>query len=123
MDAEDLNRCMRSQSPDDAGADADDEDDAPDVQDHRHQHFMYGKSFGSDQEGQDGDAERDGMACTNDDPDDDDDPPSPPPLTEGPGGTGKWAPASKNWSKTLWIPTILRMRVSGSWLQCTPWTM
>ena len=33
MDAEDLNRRMRSQTQDDAGADADDEDDAPDAQD------------------------------------------------------------------------------------------
>ncbi len=44
-DTEDLNRHMRPQSPDDAGADADDEDDAPDVQDHRRQWFMYGESF------------------------------------------------------------------------------
>ncbi len=87
---------MRSQSPDDAGADADDEDDAPDVQDHGHQRFMYGESFGSDQEGQEGDAERDGVDHPDDDPDNDDDAPSPPPLTEGSGGTGKRAPASNN---------------------------
>ncbi len=79
MDAEDLNQRMRPQSPDDTGADTDDEDDAPDVQDRGRQRFLYGESFGSDQEGQEGDAERDGMASTNDDPDNDDDPPSPPP--------------------------------------------
>ncbi len=84
---------------------------------------MYGKSFGSDQEGQEGDAERDGVDRPNDDPNNNDDPPSPPPLTEGTGGTGKRAPASKNRSKTLWILTILRMQVSGSRLQRTPWTM
>ena len=121
MDAEDLNRCMRSQSPDDTRAN--DEDNAPDVQDRGHQRFMYSESFGLDQEGQEGDTERNGMARTDDDPNNDDDPPSPPPLTEGPGGTGKWAPASKNRSKTLWIPTILRMWVSGSRLQHTPWAM
>ncbi len=40
---------------------------------------MYGESFGSDQEGQEGDAECDGVARTDDDPDNDDNPPSPPP--------------------------------------------
>ncbi len=79
MDTEDLNRRMRSQSPDDTKADADDEDKTPDVQDCGRQCFMYGKSFGSVQEGQEGDAERDGMAHTDDDPDNDNDPPSPPP--------------------------------------------
>ncbi len=123
MDTEDLNWHMRSQTPDDARADADNEDDAPDVQDCGCQCFMYDKSFSSDQEGQEGDAECDGVDCPDNDPNNDDDPPSPPPLTEGTGSTGKWAPASKNRSKTLWIPTILRMRVSGSQLQCTPWTM
>ncbi len=87
---------MRSQSPDDARADTDDEDDAPDVQDRRCQCFMYSESFGLDQEGQEGDAERDSMDCPDDDPNNDDDPPSPPPLTEGTGRTGKRAPASKN---------------------------
>ncbi len=71
MDAEDLNQRMRSQTPDDAGADADDEDDAPDVQDHGCQRFMYGESFGSDQKGQKGDAECNGMDHPNDDPDND----------------------------------------------------
>ncbi len=83
MDAEDLNQCMRPQSPDDAGADADDEDDTPDVQDRGRQRFLYGESFGSDQEGQEGDAECDGVASTDDDPDNDDDPPSPPPSNRG----------------------------------------
>ncbi len=83
MDAEDLNRRMRSQTPDDAGADADDKDDAPDVQDCGHQRFMYGESFGSDQEGQEGDAERDGMDRPNNNPDNDNDPPSPPPPNRG----------------------------------------
>ena len=80
MDAEDLNRRMRSQTPDDAGADADDEDDAPDVQDCGHQWFMYGESFGSDQEGQEGDAECNGMDHPDDDPDNDAhlSPPQPP---------------------------------------------
>ena len=96
MDAEDLNRHMRPQTPDDARADADDEDDAPDVQDRGHQWFMYGESFGSDQEGQEGDAECNAVDCPDDDPDNNDDPPSPPPLTEGTGGTRKRAPASKN---------------------------
>ncbi len=78
-DAEDLNQSMRSQSPDDAGADTDDEDDAPDVQGHGHQCFLYSESFGSDQEGQEGDAEHNGVARTDEDPNNNDDPPSPPP--------------------------------------------
>ncbi len=80
MDAEDLNRQMRSQAQDDAGADADDEDDASDAQVGRHQWFYYGESFGLDQEEQEGDAECDGMDHPNDDPDNaaDHAPPHPP---------------------------------------------
>ena len=40
MDAEDLNQRMTSQTQDDAGADTDDEDDAPDAQDRGHQRFF-----------------------------------------------------------------------------------
>ncbi len=83
MDAEDLNRRMRSQTPDDAGANADDEDNAPDVQDRGRQQFMYGESFSSDQEGQEGDAERDSVDHPDNDPNNDDDPPSPPPPNRG----------------------------------------
>ncbi len=63
MDAEDLNQCMRSQTQDAAGADADDEDNAPDAQDQGRQRFLYSKSFSdvdTDEEGQEGDAECDG---------------------------------------------------------------
>ena len=77
MDAEDLNRRMRSQTQDDAGADADDEDDAPDAQDWGHQCFMYGRSFDADKEGQEGDTERDGEDHPDNEPDNDADP-SPP---------------------------------------------
>ncbi len=84
MDAEDLNQCMRSQTQDDARADADDEDDAPDAQDQGRQQFIYGESFNSDQEGQEGDAERDGVDRPDDEPDNDADPPPPrPPPNTG----------------------------------------
>ncbi len=112
MDASDLNR--QAQARHDAGADADDEDDAPDLQHGRHTCFHFGESFGSDQEQEEGDAEEDGKERPDDDPDAaaDDSPPAP--LTEGPGCTRKWAPASRNQSRTLWKLTIPRTRVSGS---------
>ena len=71
MDTEDLNRRMRSQTPDDAGADADDEDNTPDVQDCGRQWFLYSESFNSDQEGQEGDAECNGMDHPDYDPNND----------------------------------------------------
>ncbi len=80
MDADDLNRCMKSQTQDDAGADADDEDDAPDAQAQGRQHFLYGESFSdrdTDEEGLEGDAERDGEDHADNDGDNDADP-SPP---------------------------------------------
>ncbi len=83
MDAEDLNQCMRTQTHDDAGANADDEDDAPDAQDWGRQWFLYGESFDSDQEGQEGDAECDGVDRPNNDADNDADPPSPHPPNRG----------------------------------------
>ncbi len=83
MDTEDFNRCMRSQTQDDAGADADDEDDAPDAQDRGRQWFIYGESFDSDQEGQEGDAERDGVDHPDNEPDNDADPPPPCPPNTG----------------------------------------
>ncbi len=122
MDAEDLNRHMRSQSPDDTGADADDEDDAPDVQDCGRQWFMYGKSFGLDQEGQEGDAECDGVDRPDDDPDNDDNPPSPPPPNRGNRRYKEAGPCIQEPIKNF-VDTILRMWVSGSQLQRTPWTM
>ncbi len=80
MDASDLNRQMRAQARHDAGADADDEDNAPDLQHGRRTHFYFGKSFGSDQEQEEGDAEEDGVEHPDDDPDDatDASPPCPP---------------------------------------------
>ncbi len=83
MDAEDLNRCMRSQTQDDARADTDDEDDAPDAQDWGHQRFMYGGSFDTDEEGQEGDAERDGKDRPNNEPNNDANPSPPRPPNTG----------------------------------------
>ncbi len=83
MDAEDLNRCLRSQTQDDAGADADDKDDAPDDQDRGRQHFIYGESFNMDEEGQEGDAERDGKDRLDNEPDNDDNPSPPRPPNTG----------------------------------------
>ena len=83
MDAEDLNQQMRAQARDDDGADADDEDDAPDAQHGRHHQFLYGESFGSDQEEQEGDAECDGMERPDDDPDNAADPSPPRPPNTG----------------------------------------
>ncbi len=83
MDAEDLNRQMRAQARDDDGADADDEDDAPDAQHGRRHWFLYGESFGSDQEEQEGDAECDGMERPDDNPDNAADPSPPRPPNTG----------------------------------------
>ncbi len=79
MDTEDLNRQMRARAREDDGADADDEDDAPDAQHGRHLRFLYGGSFGSDQE-EEGDADGDGVERPDDDPDNaaDASPPCPP---------------------------------------------
>ncbi len=94
MDASDLNRQMRAQARHDAGADADDEDDTPDLQHGRHTCFHFGESFSSDQEQEEGDAEEDGVERPDDDPDDAADASPPAPLTQGPGCTRKRAPAS-----------------------------
>ncbi len=79
MDAEDLNRQMRAWAREDDGADTDDEDDAPDAQHGRHLRFLYGGSFGSDQE-EEGDADGDSVERPNNDPDNtaDASPPRPP---------------------------------------------
>ncbi len=61
---------MRAQAQHDDGADVDDEDDAPDPQHGRHTCFYFGKSFGSDQEQEEGDAEEDGVERPDDNPDD-----------------------------------------------------
>ncbi len=79
MDASDLNRQMRAQAQHDAGADADDEDDAPDLQHGRRTCFYFGKSFSSDQEQGEGDAEEDGVERPDDDPDAATDASPPPP--------------------------------------------
>ncbi len=78
MDASDLNQ--QAQARHDAGADADDEDDAPDLQHGRRTRFHFGESFGLDQEQEEGDAEEDGEERPNDDPDAaaEDSPPHPP---------------------------------------------
>ncbi len=81
LEADQVNLHVVSQTQEDAEADADDEDDAPDATDQGRQCFLYGQSFSDvdmDEEGEEGDEE-----CDSEDNVDDariDAADSPPPL-------------------------------------------